>query len=308
MKCILCNSKSVKVLDWNFQQAKLAYSIQFSGSVPPERCFHPYVMMRCSKCSLVYADPMIPADEAFYDWAAESRNYYQSARWEWKAIRSAIESFHASTLLEVGCGTGHFLSYISNKLPLRVMGIDTHLPSVQACWESGLWVQCCNLETFHHSDPDRKYDIICAFHCLEHVADPKSTIRLMAQMLKPGGHIIVSVPYSPTADEAVDLHPLNLPPHHLTRWNAQSLSELARISGLQMSLQSDPGIFTDSMLRSFYWLFIHYIFPCGLSHSSALINALLRPIVLLRCARFVLGRDRVNGKPAGNIALAVFSL
>ena len=48
---------------------------------------------------------------------------------------------------------------------------------------------------------------------------------------------MLSVPYSPTSREYVKPDIMNLPPHHLTRWNMGSLKRLAERAGLDLSYE-----------------------------------------------------------------------
>jgi cyclopropane fatty-acyl-phospholipid synthase-like methyltransferase len=75
-------------------------------------------------------------------------------------------------LLEIGCGAGNFLAFISSKLDIDAVGIDTHAPSVDACANRGLNAKHLDPAQFIQRYPESKYDAICAFHCLEHVEDP----------------------------------------------------------------------------------------------------------------------------------------
>ena len=42
--------------------------------------------------------------------------------------------------------------------------------------------------------PDEKFDFVHSSHCLEHLHDPEAGLRNWFRILKPGGHLIVTVP------------------------------------------------------------------------------------------------------------------
>lgn len=305
--CIICDGKSKAILDWSFEDIKREYEKNFGRSFPEEAKSPDYAMMKCAKCGLVYATPAVPGNASFYAWITSTRNYYQSFRWEWGVVSGLLANGPRKKLLEIGCGTGNFLAFISSKLDIDAAGIDTHAPSVDACTNKGLNAKHLDLAQFIRRHPESKYDAICAYHCLEHVDDPRSLIRLMSKALAPGGRIIISVPYSPTSRDAVKPDCMNRPPHHLTQWNEKSLAQLGKVVGLDVEVLTDNGIFGDSTVRTLYWYFMSNL---DAGSASSVFRNLFRmvshPVLLLKCALFVATRDTVAGKRAGDTALAIF--
>jgi 2-polyprenyl-3-methyl-5-hydroxy-6-metoxy-1,4-benzoquinol methylase len=305
--CIVCHGKANAILDWSFEDIKREYEDKFGRSFPKEAKTPDYAMMKCAKCGLVYATPAVPGNACFYAWITSTQNYYQSSRWEWGVVSGLLAKGAKKKLLEIGCGTGNFLAFISSRLDIDAVGIDTHAPSVDACANKGLNAKHSDLAQFIQRQPESRYDAICAFHCLEHVDDPRSLIQLMSKALAPGGRIFISVPYSPTSLDAVQADCMNLPPHHLTQWNKNSLVRLGKVVGLDVDVLTDDGIFVDSMARTFYWYFISNL---KAGSTSSLYRNLFRmvahPALLLKCALFIATRDTVAGKRAGDTALAIF--
>jgi len=305
--CIVCAGKSTAILDWSFEDIKREYEEKFGRPFPEGAKSPDYAMMKCAKCGLLYATPAVPGNASFYAWVTSTPNYYQSFRWEWGVVSGLLANGPRKKLLEIGCGTGNFLSFISSKLDIDALGIDTHAPSVEACASKGLSAKALDLAQFIRQHPELKYDAICAFHCLEHVDDPKSLVESMSKALVPGGRIIISVPYSPTSLDAVKPDCMNLPPHHLTQWNRKSLAQLGKAVGLDVDVLTDDGIFVDSTARTIYWYFMSNL-ETGSTSSvfRNLFRMVAHPALLLKCARFVATRDTVAGKRAGDTALAIF--
>ncbi len=305
--CIICHGKANAILDWSFEDIKREYEEKFVRPFPEEAKSPDYAMMKCTKCGLVYATPAVPGNACFYEWITSTQNYYQSFRWEWGVVSGLLANEPKKKLLEIGCGTGNFLAFISSKLDIDAVGMDTHAPSVDACVNRGLDAKHLDLAQFIQRQPESKYDAICAFHCLEHVEDPGSLIQLMSKVLAPGGRILVSVPYSPTSLDTVKVDCMNLPPHHLTQWNKKSLTRLGKMIGLDVDVLTDDGIFVDSMVRTLYWYFMSNLKTGSTSsvHRN-LLRMVFHPVLLLKCALFVATRDTVAGKRAGDTALAIF--
>ena len=93
------------------------------------------------------------------------------------------------TVLDFGCGAGGFLLKAQN-IAAKVVGIELEqrvldhfagqlelYSSIEECKSQGL-----------------NFDVITAFHVLEHVPDPRAMLKELAEILKPGGKIIIELP------------------------------------------------------------------------------------------------------------------
>ncbi|WVW78655.1 3-demethylubiquinone-9 3-O-methyltransferase [Kwoniella bestiolae CBS 10118] len=105
--------------------------------------------------------------------------------------------------LDVGCGGG-LLSESLARLGGEVVGVDasesnigiatTHAqqdPSLSKKIENG------DLKFVHSSaevlrDAGEKFDVVCAMEVLEHVDQPGEFMKCLGEMVKPGGHLILS--------------------------------------------------------------------------------------------------------------------
>lgn len=189
-----------------------------------------YEMKCCSKCKLIFATPFVSGSEEYYSWVTQHKDYYAYHRWEWEKIVEYIEETineEKISILEIGCGDGVFLEYIQEKLGNKVKpyGVDMTYESIEICRKKGLHVECCSAEEYLSNNPDKQFDIVCSFHCLEHVIDPKHYVESMVNVCKKNGLVVNSFPYSGHVFENwFDV--LNLPPHHMTRWNESAIKEL----------------------------------------------------------------------------------
>ena len=128
----------------------------------------------------------------------------------------------------------------------------------------------------------------------------------MQRIIVPDGWIVVSVPYSPTSREVFEWECLNLPPHHMTRWNKKSLQRLAVEVGMSAEIETDesdlPGFLS---VKHLVWKFLSLTGGSG-NRPSDYLRPIAHPISFMRLALFMLARERVGGKPAGDTALARF--
>ena len=201
--------------------------------------FRDYSLMECEACSLVFADPMEPGDNHFYEWICSSRTYHPSSRWEWGPLVERILAIDRAKVLDVGCGSGLFLDTIRLR-GVNGLGVDPTEECVAACRARGIEAQQLSIQEMVES-PLGQFSVITLFHVLEHLADPLDAIKILKRSLSPGGILAVSVPYSPMSFETDFLDPLNRPPHHLSRWNERSLKALATSAEMSAEILVQPA-------------------------------------------------------------------
>jgi 2-polyprenyl-3-methyl-5-hydroxy-6-metoxy-1,4-benzoquinol methylase len=100
------------------------------------------------------------------------------------------------SIIDVGCGTGHFIYWLKKRGYTRVEGIDISQDQVQQAHRMGLTkVRCTSLET-HFTEPGHSYDLVIMRDVLEHVPPEKimSTLRSIGESMKPGGELLIQVP------------------------------------------------------------------------------------------------------------------
>jgi 2-polyprenyl-3-methyl-5-hydroxy-6-metoxy-1,4-benzoquinol methylase len=127
-------------------------------------------------------------------------------------------------VLDVGCGPGTF----KNAIPqARYTGLDPFADAEAAAagtLREGLREHAARRPAF--------YDAVCAFHVIEHTADPRAFAASLLGALKPGGLLIVSSPAWPSVMTRLPNFVFNAPPHHLTWWNARAYAALCGEFGL----------------------------------------------------------------------------
>ena len=99
-------------------------------------------------------------------------------------------------VLDVGCGGG-ILSESMARVGARVLGIDLSQAVLDVAelhaLEGGLEIEYRRVaaEDLAAASP-AAFDVITCMEMLEHVPDPAATVRALANLVKPGGDIIVS--------------------------------------------------------------------------------------------------------------------
>ena len=277
-------------------------------SIPGDLGIIDYDMMTCPKCSLCFANPMRPGSEKFYKWITTEPSYFTKKRWEWDAVADLIPSVSRGSLLEIGCGSGHFLDMMAKNTVLQVAGIDISETSVSYCRAQGLAVQKATVNEFRAANGTKPlHDHIVAFHCLEHLADPLDFLHQLRSLLKPDGRLFLSTPLSPMSLESNWYDPLNHPPHHLTRWNTASLEALALASQFRAEFLLPKA--QNLMQRALASTSVAY--SChGCRHASGMQKIMLaaaNPIKFVNELSCQARRDRINGRIAPDSVLMILT-
>lgn len=99
-------------------------------------------------------------------------------------------------ILDLGCGNGYFISSIKNKSN-ELYGVDVSEQAIEAAKK-----RCTNVHFIKIKVGDRLpfennyFDVVTLFHVLEHVDSEKRIIAEIFRVLKPGGLLFLSSPYS----------------------------------------------------------------------------------------------------------------
>lgn len=150
------------------------------------------------------------------------------------------------SILEVGCAYGHFLSLFDSAN--RRVGIE---PSHQQAYFarryfglSEIWN--CGYDQFPFKN--NQFDLICAFHVLEHLSNPLNFLRYIRHSLTDDGFLYVAVPELETlSPDLIELYFIHQN-WHLHTFNATTLSiALARAGFKVIALQRETK---RPMLRS----------------------------------------------------------
>ncbi len=96
-----------------------------------------------------------------------------------------------SIVLDLGCGEGVLLEYLSAVKNVRGRGIELHEEGVRACIRRGLSVRQGNLHEGLDDYPDQSVDYVVLSQTLHYLNNPS---RVIAEMMRVGKRSIVSIP------------------------------------------------------------------------------------------------------------------
>jgi 2-polyprenyl-3-methyl-5-hydroxy-6-metoxy-1,4-benzoquinol methylase len=133
------------------------------------------------------------------------------------------------SVLDYGCGTGEFASYLSKK-GIRSSGVEPTKKAFDQANKAGVKL---------HKDLNKvegTFDAITLFHVLEHVEDYIKVLKDLKAKLNPGGLLVIAVPNYKSYDAcyykekwaAWDV------PRHLWHFKRQDFSSIAELLNLKL--------------------------------------------------------------------------
>jgi SAM-dependent methyltransferase len=102
---------------------------------------------------------------------------------------------------DVGCGHGHSTLLMAEAFPnSRFFGFDTHAASIDAANRYAAAAGVAQRVEFSLARaidyPDQRYGLICFFDTLHDLGDPEAAARHAAQVLAPGGTVLLVEPFA----------------------------------------------------------------------------------------------------------------
>lgn len=150
-----------------------------------------------------------------------------------RLIEQTVRHFlpHASSVLEIGCGTGYTLKALHNALP------DAHLTGTDL-FEEGLDVARGRWPSLRLMQADARalpfgceFDLVGAFDVLEHIDDDAAVLAELRRVVRPGGGVIVTVPQHQWLWSAADDYA-----RHERRYSRAELVSRTEAAGFQVRM------------------------------------------------------------------------
>lgn len=164
-------------------------------------------------------------------YAQQYRNLYEN-HWWWRArehyvldVIAGLNLPQQAAIVDIGCGDGLFFGPLSKfGTPFGIEPDETLLS--QTPWRDHIY----NVPFDQNFEVDQQFDLVLMLDVLEHLDDDKYALQKAANLLKPRGKILVTVPALMsvwTAHDAVN--------HHRCRYKKAELESLFRNTGLTVT-------------------------------------------------------------------------
>ncbi len=150
-----------------------------------------HAIVRCTDCGLVTLPPALRSTAHYGD--AEDPYYLEQADQRVANARRLLALVPAGgRLLDIGCACG-FLLLAARELGFSAEGVEMSAwASEYARRQFGLPVRTGCLETLDL--PPASYDVVVMADTIEHLTDPRTTIRHIHRVLRPEGRLLLLTP------------------------------------------------------------------------------------------------------------------
>jgi len=217
-------------------------------------------ILECQQCGLVQLSTIEHIGEGHYEKSGMHGGCpLDPIAWRQRAERDdarrhqmLVRKVEGRSLLDFGCGPGGFLEMIASSAK-SISGIEVEEALHEYLGSRGIKVfrQCADA-----IEKSGAWDIITAFHVLEHMKDPRDSLVQLGKLLKKGGELIVEVPNSNdallTLYQCKEFQEFSYWSQHLYLFNEQTLETLVGQSGLK--LQAVTHIQRYPVANHMHWL------------------------------------------------------
>lgn len=167
-----------------------------------------YTFHRCQHCESIFLINPVPENQlnnyytnAYLPYRGEKAwgKYANFVIWDdrklnARRVKMALQHLNQTTdidVLDIGCGKPDFLAQLAQNRNIRSMGIDF----TSAQWEEPKYKNLTLVEgDWRNIELHKKFDLITAWHYLEHDYEVNHTIKKCHQLLKPNGFLMIEVP------------------------------------------------------------------------------------------------------------------
>ncbi len=166
--------------------------------------------------------------------ASYSRRYGEMYRthWWWRArernVLHEVRRFtrggeRAARILDIGCGDGYLWDHLEDIGHVEGIEPDENLIAADSRWRDRIEVA----DLLSGRPRPAHHDLVLMLDVLEHIAEERAALDRVVSLLRPGGHLVLTVPALPALWSEFDV----LSGHH-RRYTRKTLHRALRGAGL----------------------------------------------------------------------------
>lgn len=150
-------------------------------------------------------------------------------------VSRVIDRLAPTDVLEIGCGQGSFGARIAERA--EYLGIEPDRSSFEVARSRVEPRGGRVINSTHDEVPaGSTFDMVCAFEVLEHIEDDRGALASWVRFIRPGGHLVISVPAFAERFGPMDTHA-----GHFRRYSPAALQSLLTEGGLTVDEVSVYG-------------------------------------------------------------------
>ncbi len=223
-ECPICNSDTTDTL-LSFENFQFFCDQEAVNQVD-------VVQRQCRKCGALYMNPCYSSKGFAILFKLAGMSYGQTAsraqeEVDWLTKRHLLKN--NCRILDIGCGTGDFLSSIPDGI--QKTGIDIDKSSIERARSQHPQIKFIHSD-FNSIESNEEIDILTMFHVLEHLPTPLETLKNLAKISTENTRLIIEVPIIENG-KTNDINGF-FSVQHLTHFSRTSLKNILRKSGWEI--------------------------------------------------------------------------
>lgn len=237
----------------------------------------PWTLVKCTNCGLVYLNPRpfkeeirnIYGTHSYFSRYGMIEDYPVADYSKKRLMQIENNKFSSRRILDVGCGTGHFLNYAHSR------GWDTYGVDISP-WAGKYIKDKFNFKIFIGELEDARFqsnffNVVHMSHVLEHVRNPSATLKEGRRILKPEGILIVEVPnefyYLRYKIRLLMGRPIfyEIPSPHLFCFSPKTLKQILQRNGfrvIRFTTRSTGGPKSKNFVRELLKRVVYFLEEC----------------------------------------------
>ena len=148
------------------------------------------------------------------------------------------KNYQVNSLLDLGCGYGHFLSFVKNNSNINsLMGVEPFPEFLKHVESLGIEGYVSTLESYVQTSK-RKFDVVTMINVLEHIYNPQQVLyNISKNILNKEGSLILQVPNDFNIIQEIAVKKKSIkkwwfaPPIHVSYFSPNSLKKLLKQCG-----------------------------------------------------------------------------
>lgn len=255
-------------------------------------------LYRCLKTGYKFFYPFnLGGDNKFYKDLQKFPWYYFDWKWEYDIALKQVKT--GDKVLEIGCGRGDFIAKLKT-IGATCVGLEFNDTALAICRKTNLDVRNETIQDHAKNKPE-KYDVVCSFQVMEHIAEIGAAIKASLDILKTNGKLIICVPNNGSFIKHGPFNRFNSPPHHMGLWDEQSLKNLEKIFSVKVS-----EIIFEPLQTYHYRYYYDTVFGDKINKIFGQLSEIINKI-LARISLFLLVHTNLPKKIKGQSIIAIYT-